>query len=953
MSIKTAESLLKIFQSVRTVLEKKGYHLTMIKQKNGENIFYQIEGILKSEDKIMLKIFHKIDGNKTIQIVQIDKNEILEKLNLKPSSGINESKDFPLEKKSEIIKKLNYLKEKKMIDFSCKDPKTEMTYKIKCLKENYEVVLNFYSSNKVVFQGVSSEFRTNLLNYLLKNDTKILEFGESYEKNLLAIIGNLEESVYQRFLDKKSISDEQKAVIESEGEIIVVNAVAGSGKTTTLEGVISRWSGKRILYIVYNRKMREEAEQRFKNYQNVKIVTGHSMAYEKYSLRNTQESLDIFEISKKMKIDFVQSAYLAKAFQKFLITRELEYNTFICNNEEMLKELFFEMYFSTYIGNLNKTKEYRENKIEITCKIKYEEIVSFLEEIKNRDSFGEIENKFKERRDKLSEKFKKLDQLIMEKSISETHDYYLKKFQIDRDKIYKYDIVMLDEAQDSNDVIIDIMEYKFPNARKIIVGDTHQQIYSWRGARNAMEYFSNIEKVQLYNLSASYRIGQETADVCSEILKIKNYNLNIVGKNKEQEKIVLSSIMDKIEDSLTILFRKNFNMILKAIETSGRVAFLKDINLDKFLDIKYFYLGQLDKIKYLYHLKKYESYEQLKLYIEQEWEENADIIIGIRLIEFFGEDFEEKIYELRNRMVSYEEYLKLNDSTILLLGTIHGSKGYEFDRLMINIDFLDFTEYIESMTKEEIIEELNLIYVALTRSSKKIYYILEIDFLKSLLHFIFKDNEVEIEIDRETAFKELYKSTIKKIIEEREIKELIHFTNMKNLRSILDNGVCSLNYMKRKKIEYLQNDFTRFDDEYNFISVSLSFPNYKMLYKKRIETKASYVILSLNPEVLLEKECLFIPTNAGHNKFRGKLNDYSSFTNFYELFDDVRCNFPKNYSKDPQAEILIKEIIEVKYIKCIYLEKNDFTEERGRYRHKKAEHINFQLGQEYFEKRKW
>lgn len=176
---------------------------------------------------------------------------------------------------------------------------------------------------------------------------------------------------------------------------------------------------------------------------------------------------------------------------------------------------------------------------------------------------------------------------------------------------------------------------------------------------------------------------------------------------------------------------------------------------------------------------------------------------------------------------------------------------------------------------------------------------------------------------------------------------------MKNLKNILNNGICSLEYMNKEKISYIQNDFTRYDDEYDYISVSVSFPNYKMLYNKKNETKASYVVLSLTPEILLEKECLFLPTNAAHHKFKGKLKDYSNFTHFSELFDSSDSNFPKNFSRDSQAEILVKDLIETKYINCVYLEKNDFTEERAKYKHKNAEHINFQLGQEYFEKRKW
>lgn len=946
MSVKSIESMYSILVKISSYLKEEGYSLSLVKHMNNSLPLYQIEGI-KKEDKVMLKVYLKNDGTKTIQIVQNEKSNYLYKFNFKKGITISQQYKLDFKEKEKITLKLMKLKELKIIDFTLENRESLYLYKIKCLSENYKVILNFYQDGTLIFEGANSDFLEKLSDYLIKKNDNIIHDIDSYNKNLNLLLEHFQETVFQRFLERKSLSEEQMAVVNSEEKIIVVNAVAGSGKTTTLEGVITRWNSKKILYIVYNKKMKEEAEERFKNYRNVRVVTSHSLAYEKYSLRNTKENLDIFKIAQKLKLSFPDATFLSKIFQLYLIGKEILHVEFIKKKEVEIKEICFKNYLGVLLGDYNKRKENKDNPLEVKKDITSEEIKVFLEEKKLLEQMKKL---YEKKIEDLLEWLIKLEGLIEEKTISETHDYYLKKYQKDRERIFKYEIVMLDEAQDSNEVVMDIMDYKFPNARKIIVGDTHQQIYLWRGAKNAMEYFSQIKESKLYNLTTSYRIGPEMAEVCSEILSIKNYKNPLIGKNLLQEKKSFLTLVDDKKGILTILFRKNFNMIKAAITSDKKIIFLKEINLEKFKDVKYFKEGQIDKIKYLFSLKNYKNYQELNEYISQGWEENSDIILGVRLVEYLNTDFDDKISELSQRILSFDQLRENIENNINVLGTIHGSKGYEFEKLLLNIDCLDFIEDLERMSKEEIVQELNLIYVGLTRSSKWVYYTLNTDFFKQLLSPIFEEENLEKNRNQEIK-KELYKYMMSEAIKERGIKELIHFTKMKNLKNILEYGICSTKYLDSNKIDYLNNDFLRLDDKYDYISISVSFPNYKLLFKKRRECKEAYVVISINPEILLEKECLFYPTNAANSRFQDDSYEYSSFLDFEKMFENLLGKIPKNYPKDSQAEILIKNIIEKEYINYVYLEKNDYTEKRGSYIHPKAEHIKFMLGQKYFEKR--
>ena len=65
--------------------------------------------------------------------------------------------------------------------------------------------------------------------------------------------------------------------MDSKGRVLLINARAGTGKTTTLQMITSTHPDLKILYLVYNRKAKEEADGKFPR--NVEIRTVHSLAF--------------------------------------------------------------------------------------------------------------------------------------------------------------------------------------------------------------------------------------------------------------------------------------------------------------------------------------------------------------------------------------------------------------------------------------------------------------------------------------------------------------------------------------------------------------------------------------------------------------------------------------------------------------------------------------------------
>ena len=78
-------------------------------------------------------------------------------------------------------------------------------------------------------------------------------------------------------------TEEQRAVIESKADSLVVNAFAGTGKTTMLVGFAEARPRSRILYLAFNKAVAEEAKARFPS--NVDAKTSHSLAFAGFESR--------------------------------------------------------------------------------------------------------------------------------------------------------------------------------------------------------------------------------------------------------------------------------------------------------------------------------------------------------------------------------------------------------------------------------------------------------------------------------------------------------------------------------------------------------------------------------------------------------------------------------------------------------------------------------------------
>ncbi|CCO46322.1 hypothetical protein VIBNISOn1_1730001 [Vibrio nigripulchritudo SOn1] len=159
------------------------------------------------------------------------------------------------------------------------------------------------------------------------------------------------------------------------------------------------------------------------------------------------------------------------------------------------------------------------------------------------------------------------------------------------------------------------------------------------------------------------------------------------------------------------------------------------------------------------------------------------------------------------------------------------------------------------------------------------------------------------------------------VIKNRKIEALYHFSKIENLEAIVNQGLTPRAQLKDGDFAF--TDINRSDGFLDANCISISFPQYRMFFIKRIQNpQQNWVVLELSPELILEKESAFFERNAASRTVKSEIIENRKMaTAFEKMFDDIeelpsreKRELPDNYPTDPQAEILVFDKIERSYI---------------------------------------
>ncbi|KAM9672738.1 F-box DNA helicase 1 isoform 4-T6 [Trichechus inunguis] len=489
------------------------------------------------------------------------------------------------------------------------------------------------------------------------------------------------------------LTNEQQLILNHKMEplqVVKIMAFAGTGKTSTLVKYAEKWSESRFLYVTFNKSIAKQAELVFPS--NVICKTFHSMAYGHVGRKyQSKKKLNLFKLT-----PFMVNSVLAEGKGGFirakLVCKTLE-NFFASADEELTID-----------------------HVPIWCKNSQGQRV-MVEQSEKLNGVLEAS--------RLWDNMRKLGE-CKEEAYQMTHDGYLKLWQLSKPLLASFDAIFVDEAQDCTPAIMNIVLSQ--PCGKIFVGDPHQQIYTFRGAVNAL---FTVPHTHVFYLTQSFRFGVEIAYVGATILDVckRVRRKTLVGGNHQ------SGIRGDTKGQVALLSRTNANVFDEAVRvTEGEVPSkihliggIKSFGLDRIIDIWILLQPEEErkkqnliiKDKFIRRWVHKEGFSGLKRYVTAA--EDKELEAKIAVVEKYNiriPELVERIGKCHIEDLDFAEYI---------LGTVHKAKGLEFDTVHVLDDFVKVPcarhnlaqlphFRVESFSEDE----WNLLYVAVTRAKKRL-----------------------------------------------------------------------------------------------------------------------------------------------------------------------------------------------------------------------------------------
>uniref|UniRef100_A0A3P8ZMA4 F-box DNA helicase 1 n=1 Tax=Esox lucius TaxID=8010 RepID=A0A3P8ZMA4_ESOLU len=494
------------------------------------------------------------------------------------------------------------------------------------------------------------------------------------------------------------MTHEQQKILNHEIQrhhVMKIIAFAGTGKTSTLVRYAQQRPHLRFLYMAFNKSVANQAQRWFPA--NVDCKTVHSMAFRavgKRSLKKLSGNVKPFSLAWVLpegRRGFVNAKVVTRTLNTYMSSADTHVNT---NHVP-------DSYTNTR-GSVT-TPDHQEKQMFVRDAQRIWDKMVALEETR-------------------------------ESAYHMTHDGYLKLWQLQRPCLDQYDVIFIDEAQDCTPAIMDIMLHQ--HCGKILVGDPHQQIYTFRGAVNALHL---VEHTHLYYLTQSFRFGSEIAYIGATILQVckKVKKILVGGKQDGSVKGMAADSLRPLttgsslgRGKLAVLSRCNVTVFDQAVKLTDVnphcrlhiIGGVENFGLNTIMDI--WVLMQPEKnrprgIKDLF-IRRFTKeslggYMGLKMYATKT--EDRELEGKFTVVEKYNSripDLVERIYSCTEREAQHADFI---------LGTVHKSKGLEFDTVVVTDDFAKVpcaAHNLPRLSSEIPEDEWNLLYVAVTRAKSSL-----------------------------------------------------------------------------------------------------------------------------------------------------------------------------------------------------------------------------------------
>ncbi|MFJ9418449.1 UvrD-helicase domain-containing protein [Streptomyces sp. NPDC101227] len=286
------------------------------------------------------------------------------------------------------------------------------------------------------------------------------------------------------------------------------------------------------------------------------------------------------------------------------------------------------------------------------------------------------------------------------------HDHYLKMWAL-QEPVIQADFLLLDEAQDTNPVVEQVFSAQRDHAQLVLVGDSAQAIYGWRGARDVMTGFDGEQ----LTLTRSFRFGRALAAEANRWLTIVGAPIRLTGSPQVETELT------RLATPEAILCRSNVGAmveVIRQLEAHRRVALAGG---GEALSALARAAHDLEAGRRTMHpeLMLFESWSELREYAEYD-PAGRDLLPLVELVDEHG----------TAALLHALHRLSPEESAEVTVSTAHRAKGREWASVRIAGDFTgpdDLDEHGadgKPLPGPIDIDEARLAYVAVTRARARL-----------------------------------------------------------------------------------------------------------------------------------------------------------------------------------------------------------------------------------------
>lgn len=432
-------------------------------------------------------------------------------------------------------------------------------------------------------------------------------------------------------------TDEQAEAIHTaaSGETFVLDAPAGSGKSSTARVMCEQIDGRK-LYLVYNRSAKDDAKSTFPRSTTVKTTSQLAWAAfaDKYADRmrpgeaSRVPSWETAKIAKITPLDLGSDLVLQPSQVASVAIETIDRFCYTADPEFSLSHVP-----PLPVGLGPAQEEYLKNTV-----------VRWAQKIWEDAQSPSSPHRF-------------------------TMDYAFKLLVMDPPEL-GFDTVIVDEAQDSNGATEKLIKAQYMS-QQIIIGDPGQQLYAWRGASDIMSRFDG-KRLQL---TQSFRFGEEVADEAARWLAHTETGITVKGL-KSLDSVVHDDILERPS---AVLCRTNAGAMAEAMRylTNGqRVAVVGGTKA--LMDLA-FAAGSLMAGEPCRHpeLIAFKNWKELVTFSEEPG--GGDLKPLVNLINFYGVG---AIIDACKQMVPEKK-----GYADVIVSTGHKAKGREWGSVQVGQDF--------------------------------------------------------------------------------------------------------------------------------------------------------------------------------------------------------------------------------------------------------------------------